>query len=244
MTWQETASRLNRDIEARRMVVLLCTCEIEYKGRSRSNIGAGHRIILIKQDSTIIVHSITGFKPVNWMNTPAETVAEAKEEGILLYSQRTKPPYEEMKIKIKEILDYKSYASLRDDEKLDLTHTERDLQEYLVKNTQLIDQNFRLISTEHPTPLGFLDLYGKIGETYVIVELKVERAGLPAALQIKRYVDWLRGLNSNVKGILMAPGITPNALGILKKERIEYKKIDVHHLNIRPRREKTLREWF
>ena len=113
-----------------------------------------------------------------------------------------------------------------------------------MKNTALIDPKFRLISTEHPTPLGFLDLYGKIGETYVVVELKVERAGLPAALQIKRYTEWLRTLTGNAQGILMAPSITPNALILLKKDKIEFKKVNVHNFQIRHRKEKTLKEWL
>jgi len=239
----EVSSRINQDIAERKIIFILCSCTIEYRGRSRSNIGLGHRLIIIKQDTTVLVHSVTGFKPVNWMNTPTETVAEFGEE-LVLYSQRTKKPFEEMKVNVKDILDYRSYTSLRDDEKLDLTHTEKDLQEYLAKNPALVHPEFRLIGTEHQSPLGYFDLYGKIGEKYVVVELKVERAGLPAALQIKRYKEWLQGYIGEARGILIAPGITPNALALLKKDGIEYKKMNVEHLKIRHRKEKTLREWL
>lgn len=241
----ESANRINRDIAEKKLIIILCSCGIEYWGRSRSMIKKGHRIIVIKQDSTLLIHSVEGFKPVNWMNEPAETVAEQTEDGLVsLYCQRTKKPFEEMKILIDEIVDYRSYSGLRDKEKLDLTHTEKELQEHLSKNPKLIHPGFRLISTEHPTPLGFFDLYGKIGENYVVVELKVEKAGLPAALQVKRYLEWLKSHVGNADAILVAPSITPNALNILKKEKIEFRKMSIHQLDVKRRKDKTLKEWL
>ncbi len=237
-------NRINQDIEERKLIIILCSCVIEYSGRSRSTIGLGHRLITIKKDSTLLIHSVSGYKPVNWMNSPTETVAEYAGSDVILYSQRTKKPFEEMKVIVKEIVDYKSYSGLVDDEKLDLTHSEQDLQDYLVKNPKLVHPDFRLISTEHQSPLGFFDMYGKIGDKYVVVELKIEKAGLPAALQIKRYTEWLKTYIGEAHGILIAPGITPNALNLLRKDGIDYKKINVESLDIRHIKEKTLREWF
>lgn len=239
----DLCNRINMDIAGKKTLMILGSCDIEYAGRSKSSIGPGHRMIIIKQDSTVLIHSITGFKPVNWMNTPTETVAEL-DEGLVLRSQRTKKPFEEMKISLKEILDFRSYASLRDDCILELTHTEKELQEHLAKNPNLVHPEFRLISTEHPTPLGFFDLYGKIKDKYAVVELKVEKAGLPAALQIKRYRDWLAEYVGCAEGMLIAPGVTPNALLLLRKERIEFKKMNIHYLNVKRRKDKTLKEWF
>lgn len=240
----EIAGRINRDLSEKKLVVILCGCKIEYWGRSRSVIEKGHRIVMIKQDTTLLVHSIEGFKPVNWMNEPAETIAQIAEGNILLHCQRTKKPFEEMKVTIDEIIDYRSYAGLEDREELSLTHTEQDLQDYLVKNPRLVHPDFRLICTEKDTPLGFFDLYGKIKDKYVVVELKVETAGLPAALQVKRYRDWLREQIPDAEGMLIAPRITPNALNILKKEKIEFKKINIHSFELKRRKDATLKEWF
>lgn len=241
----EITGRINKDLSEKKLIIILCSCRIEYWGRSRSVIERGHRIIVVKQDSTLLVHSIEGFKPVNWMGEPAETVAQTTDDGcILLYSQRTKKPFEEMKIVIDEIIDYRSYVGLEDKEKLSLTHTEKDLQDYLAKNPKIIHPDFRLICTEKDTPLGFFDLYGKINDKYVVVELKVETAGLPAALQIKRYRDWLREQIPDAEGILVAPKITPNALNLLKKEKIDYRKINIHSLDIKRRKNTTLKEWL
>ncbi|MBN2015194.1 MAG: DUF91 domain-containing protein [Candidatus Altiarchaeota archaeon] len=242
MISQELCDRINRDLGDRRFTLIVCDCSIEYYGRSRSEIGRGHRMIVVKPDTTILIHSLSGFKPVNWMSPPTETIAEYEKE-LLLHSQRTKKPYEEIKIRIHDVLDYRAYANLIDDGRLDITHTEKDLQDYLVSHPKLVHPEFRLKKAEYQTPLGFFDLYGKIGDKYVVVELKAEKAGLPAALQVKRYVEWLKQHVKPVQGMLMAPGITANALTILRKEGIEFKKIDVRKIYIKHKKNKTLGEW-
>jgi RecB family endonuclease NucS len=242
MSKAELAAGINRDLAEKKLIYVLCNCSIQYRGRSKSNIGSGHRIIIIKPDSTLLIHSVTGFKPVNWMRAPTETVAEYDKE-LILRSERTKKPFEDMEVTLQEILDYHTYNNLRDEGELDLTHTEKDLQEHLSKNPALIHPRFRLKTTEYHSPLGYFDLYGRIDDVYVVVELKVERAGLPAVLQIKRYRDWLSEYVEKAHGILVAPSITPNALIILRKEKLEFRKIKIEDLNIRKRKRKTLKEW-
>jgi len=200
-------------------------------------------MIIIKKDSTLIVHSVTGFKPVNWMNAPTETVAGMEGEDLILHSQRTKKPFEEMKVRVMDVVDYSSYTDVVDNEKLDLTHTEQDMQDYLAKNPTLVHPDFRLISTEHQTPLGYIDLYGKIGDTYTAVELKVDRAGLPAALQIKRYTEWLeRYIGKRTEYSL--PPASPQRPTDIKKGRYRIQKMSIAHLQIKHRKDRTLREWL
>lgn len=238
------AERINLDLGAGKAVIIVCCCSIEYWGRSRSVIGSGERIVLFKPDSTLIVHSPEGFKPVNWMSPPTDTSAEADGERVLIHSQRTVKPYEEIKITVERVIGYHSYEGLKDAQELDLTHTECDMRDYLAAHPSEVDSNFRLKSVEYRSPLGFFDLYGKIGETYAVVELKNVTAGLPAALQIKRYRDWLREhLKQDVRAILMAPSAAPNAINLLKKEGIEFKKFNVRKLKVE-RRKHTLEPWM
>jgi len=178
------------------------------------------------------------------MSSPTDTVAELEGESTIVYSQRTKSPYEEMKITVQEVLDYRSYGGLHDNKSLELTHTEKDMRDYLACRPHLVDPDFVLKSVEYRSPLGFFDLYGRIDGVYTVVELKAERAGLPAALQVKRYRDWLcEHVKSEANGLLMAPSITPNALKLLKKEGISFKKFDIKKV-ARPRgRKHTLHKW-
>jgi len=242
----EASERLIKDLRERNTVFVVCSCSIEYWGRSRSVVGCGERLVIFKPDTTIIVHSLSGFKPLNWMSPPTDTSVEAEGDCIVIFSQRTIKPFEEIKIRIEDIIDYRSYSKLKDQEKLDLTHTEKDMRDYLAKNTHLVHPGFRLKSVEYRSPLGFFDLYGKIGDKYAVIELKAEKAGLPAALQIKRYKDWLmQNVKDDVNAILVAPSITPNALTLLRKEGIDYIKFDIK--SIRETRKKpadTLKKWI
>lgn len=236
--------RLTQDLGDRCAIVLVAECKIEYWGRSRSVIGLGDRIILFKPDSTLIVHSPTGFKPVNWMSAPTDTSLDVVDGSLIVFSQRTVKPFEEMKITVGKIAGYSSYKGLADREKLDLTHTEHDMRDYLAAHPSEVDPDFRLKSVEYKSPLGFFDLYGRIGDKYAVVELKNLRAGLPAALQLKRYRDWLKEhLRQDVVGMLMAPAITANAKALLKKEGLLFKKFNVRKLKIR-KSKTTLDEWI
>jgi RecB family endonuclease NucS len=242
----DICARLQECIGDGSSIILVCSCSIEYWGRGRSVVGIGDRILILKPDSTLIVHSLSGFKPLNWMSPPTDTIVEKSDGKILLHSQRTVKPYEEMKVTIEKVHDFRHYKSLEDSERQELTHNERDMQDYLVKNPHLVDVNFSLKSTGYRSPLGFFDLYGKIGGKYAVIELKSERAGLPAALQLKRYRDWLRNhLNEEVEGILMAPSITPNALVLLRKEKLVYKAFKLNQIkHVKKAKGKTLEQWI
>jgi len=236
--------RFNADLDEGKAIFLVCSCSVEYWGRSRSVIGSGDRIILFKPDSTLIVHSPTGFKPVNWMSAPTDTSADLIDDKVVLYSQRTAKPYEEIKIKVDKVHGYESYESLKDGEKLTVTHTEHDMRDWLASHPGEVDPGFRLKEVEYKTTVGLLDLYGKIGEKYCVVELKAVTAGLPAVLQLKRYRDWLQDeLRQDVVGILMAPSVAKNPLSLMKKEGLTYKKFNVHKLKIETSRH-TLHNWL
>ena len=245
MITSELCDRINYDIGEDKTILLVCNCSIEYKGRSRSTIGLGHRIILIKPDSTLLIHAQSGFKPVNWMPHPNDITAGVDDGGIVIYSQRTRKPFEEMRVLVSDVVDYNSYPDLSDREKIRVTHTERDMQEYLKENPRFIHPDFRLRTTEYKSPMGRFDMYGRISGRYAVVELKSDRAGLPAALQIVRYRNWLsENLNQESIGILIAPSITPNALVLLKKEGIEFKKFSMNLIKHRVDRRQSLEKWL
>ncbi|MFH1055878.1 MAG: endonuclease NucS domain-containing protein [Candidatus Altiarchaeota archaeon] len=232
------------DLGDSKTIVVVCSCSIEYWGRSRSVIGLGDRIILFKPDSTLIVHSPSGFKPVNWMSPPCDTTASVDGGRLVVFSQRTVKPFEEIRITIERVIGYHSFEALSDREKLDLTHTERDMRDWLAAHPGEVDADFTLKSVEYHSPLGFFDLYGRIGGSYAVVELKSVTAGLPAALQLKRYRDWLaEHLKQGVRGILMAPAVAPNALTLLRKEGLEFRKFNVRKLKLE-RRKHTLDKWI
>jgi len=54
------------------LLEILGECQVEYKGRARSQLSRGERLILLKPDGTLLVHTAQKAKPVNWM-PPGDT---------------------------------------------------------------------------------------------------------------------------------------------------------------------------
>ncbi|NIA11896.1 MAG: DUF91 domain-containing protein, partial [Nitrospiraceae bacterium] len=52
------------------LIVVGC-CSVEYSGRARSTLGLGERIVIVKPDSSVLVHQRAGRELVNWK--PPET---------------------------------------------------------------------------------------------------------------------------------------------------------------------------
>lgn len=238
-----TYKNFSNDLSECKTILVVGRCSIEYWGRSRSVIGAGDRIVLFKPDSTIIVHSPRGFKPVNWMSPPSDTAVELNGDMLDVFSQRTVKPFEEIKIRFEEIVSYGSFEGLSDRERIDVTHTEADMRDYLQKNCAEIHPHFRVKDVEYKTPVGLIDIYGKIGDSYCVVELKSVKAGLPAVLQLKRYRDHMKSVGVDAQAILMAPSIAKNPLELMKKEGMTYRKFDVGKIRVERVRD-TLSKWM
>ena len=107
----EVFNRLSSDLQEYQTILIVARCSIEYWGRSRSIIGVGDRVIFIKPDTTLMVHSPRGFKPINWMSGPTDTLVFQEDDSLILHSQRTLKPFEEIKIKLESIIDYQSYET-------------------------------------------------------------------------------------------------------------------------------------
>ena len=47
-------------------IVLVAKCRLRYSGRAASEAGEAFRLIVIKEDGTVLVHEGTGREPINW----------------------------------------------------------------------------------------------------------------------------------------------------------------------------------
>ena len=48
------------------MVTIVGHCEVEYEGRASSYLALGDRLVILKPDGTLLVHTDSKRKPVNW----------------------------------------------------------------------------------------------------------------------------------------------------------------------------------
>jgi RecB family endonuclease NucS len=53
-------------ISQHRMLVIVGRCWVHYAGRARSKLEPGERMLIIKEDGSLLVHRSVGYEPVNW----------------------------------------------------------------------------------------------------------------------------------------------------------------------------------
>jgi len=199
------------------------SCEIWYSGRAESYLGLGDRLIIIKEDNTIIIHQPTGNNPVNYMK-PGTKVTMNYDDDKLFMNCRNLALKEFLDIRIDKMHSFSS-CKLIDGKSIQIEGTEKDMSDMLFKRPDMIEKGFRPYSQEEHTKYGFLDLFGQDQEgRVVIVECKRYKADFPAVSQLRRYVEKIessKGIKS-VRGIIAAPKISDNAHSMLKDWGFEF----------------------
>jgi RecB family endonuclease NucS len=226
MELREAFEILESGISKKYIIVMFCNCEVEYEGRAKSFLAEGDRMVVIKHDSTLLVHKPDGRSPVNWM-PPGTNVLPVLDKNVLTLKCSNIKPVENMNINVFEAYSITS-APLVDTEQLKLVGTEKDMSDMIYANPSLISEDFTPLSREEQTSYGFLDVFGHDGNgTFIIVECKRYTAGLDSVTQLRRYVEKVKKSKGvkEVKGVIAAPNISSNALKMLKDWGFEYKNV-------------------
>nr|NIR16093.1 DUF91 domain-containing protein [Desulfobacterales bacterium] len=202
----EAAGRaVEQALSARRVLLIIGNCWVEYKGRASSKLEPGERIVLIKEDGSVLVHRPTAYEPVNWQ--PPGCVFQTDVDGdILQIDAIRKRPSESVRLFFDHIF-LVSAVSLLDRGRFSLYASEEDMQRAVLAEPSLLEPDFKPIAYEKKVEPGFIDVYG-IDEKgrFVVVEIKRRTAGRQSALQLARYVDSVNDMvNRKVRGILVAP---------------------------------------
>jgi len=210
--------------------LVIARCSVDYVGRLTAHLPSALRLLIVKADGSVLVHSDGGsYKPLNWMSPPCRLTEEAGKWSV------TNKAGETLAITISEVLSDTS-VELGIDPGLVKDGVEAHLQELLAAQVHLLGDGWRLVRREYPTPIGPVDLMcrdsggrsvaveikrrGEIdginptegtasgGGTYVAVEVK-RHAGIDAVEQLTRYLELLNRdpLLAPVKGILAAQTI-------------------------------------
>lgn len=203
------------------MIILLAQCHVEYEGRARSKLDVGDRLILIKKDGTFVIHQELNLDPVNWQAPGGTNTVSIEEEYVVLQSKRIKPP-EEIKVYLDETYSV-TYYNIVDTKELELRGYEKHMVDLAWEKPNLIEKGFRPTRREYQTDNGFIDLMGKDSDGHLmILEFKSRKAGINAVKQLKGYVDCFLDNKKFVRGIIVAPSITDDAMEELKKLQMEF----------------------
>lgn len=200
-------------------------CQVRYQGRARSDLSRGTRLVILKPDGTLLVHTAAGAKPVNWQ-PPGAALDVAVRDGLLLLTARRAKPEELVEVAFHEVLLVMA-TPLADLAQLALVGTEDDLQALLVARPELVEPGFVPARRERDAATGYYDIDGRDARgRRLIVEVKRGTAGVSEAQQLWRYVHQLRGGDGTVRGMLVAPSVAPKARALLDEHGLEWRELD------------------
>jgi RecB family endonuclease NucS len=190
-----------------RLVIARCT--VNYDGRLTAYLPSALRLLIVKADGSVLVHSDGGsYKPLNWMSPPCR-LTESADGDIWTVTNKTG---ETLTIILEEIVSDTS-ADLGIDPGLVKDGVESHLQELLAAQLTVLGDGWRLVRREYPTPIGPVDIMcrNSDGES-VAVEIK-RRGEIDGVEQLTRYLDLLNRdpLLAPVHGIFAAQEIKPQA---------------------------------
>ena len=223
---EETKKVLKEAVSQRKTILVVGDCWVHYRGRASSKLEPGERILIIKQDGSLLVHRSVGYEPVNWQ--PPGCIFHVQVKGNLLeiHAVRRKPT-ESVKVFFDKI-HVVSALSLVDSGEFSLHASEEDMQKAILIEPSLLEEGFKPISYEKKVEPGFVDVYGmdKNGN-FIVVEIKRKTAGNEAVLQLARYVDAIKSrVNRKVRGILVAPNIGKGVQKLLATLELDFKALD------------------
>jgi len=195
---------------------------VDYAGRLSAHLPPALRLLIVKADGSVLVHSDGGsYKPLNWMSPPCR-LAESDGEWVV-----TGKSGETLTIHIDEIISDTAFP-LGEDPGLVKDGVEAHLQELLAAQLGVLGKGWRLVRREYPTPIGPVDLMCR-DALGVSVAIEVKRRGeIDGVEQLTRYLDLLNRdpLLAPVVGIFAAQEIRPQARTLAEDRGIRCLTLD------------------
>ena len=216
------------------MRLVIADCSVDYAGRLTAHLPRAKRLLVLKNDGSLLVHSDSGsYKPLNWMNPPCtiqnrEVGPEALELGIIqIWLVQQVKSADLLQINIFEIHDDIEHH-LGEDPGLIKDGVEAHLQEMLAEQLELAGEGLTLIRREFFTDIGPVDILAKDSAGgHVAIELK-RRGDIDGVEQLTRYLELLNRdvVLAPVRGIFAAQEIKPQARTLATDRGIECLVLD------------------
>jgi endonuclease len=209
--------------------LIVARCEVRYSGRLSAFLPESTRLLILKDDGSVLVHADAGgYKPLNWMTPP--TVLEEDRESLVV-RKRAGRTEDRLEIRLLEVLSDVTHE-MGEAAGLEKDGVERELQEELAARPEALGEELRLVRREWPTDLGPVDLMCRDENAgWVAVEVK-RVAGLEAVEQLSRYLERIRldPARAACRGILAAQRFRPQAVTLAESRGIPCVEIDLELL--------------
>jgi RecB family endonuclease NucS len=185
---------------------------VDYAGRLTAHLPMATRLVMVKNDGSVLVHSDGGsYKPLNWMSPPCKVVEGVSEDGVDEWLVTGKDG-DTLRILIEDVL-HDSAHDLGTDPGLQKDGVEKHLQALLADHPATLGEGLSLVRREFPTAIGPVDLMCRDPQgRSVAVEVK-RRGEIDGVEQLTRYLELLNRDPTlrPVRGIFAAQEIKPQA---------------------------------
>ncbi|WP_019855210.1 endonuclease NucS [Actinopolyspora mortivallis] len=208
------------------MRLVIATCKVDYVGRLNAHLPLATRLLLIKADGSVSVHSDDrAYKPLNWMSPPCWLIEDSD-----VWTVQNKSG-EKLIISLKEIV-HDSHYELGPEPGLVKDGVESHLQQLLAEHVTTLGEGWTLVRREYPTPIGPVDLMCRDADgANVAVEIK-RRGEIDGVEQLTRYLDLLNRdpLLAPVSGVFAAQQIKQQARTLAEDRGIRCVTLDYEQL--------------
>jgi RecB family endonuclease NucS len=199
--------------------LVIAKCSVDYAGRLSAHLPLATRLLLVKADGSVLVHSDSlSYKPLNWMSPPCTFSTVEPEEAQLdhgvteIWRVTQAKTADLLVISIHEIL-HDSNHELGVDPGLQKDGVESDLQKLLAEQIDLLGDGYRLVRREFMTAIGPVDILATdAAGSSVAVEIK-RRGDIDGVEQLTRYLELMNRDPhlAPVAGVFAAQEIKPQA---------------------------------
>jgi len=199
--------------------LVIAKCSVDYAGRLSAHLPLATRLLMIKSDGSVLVHSDGGsYKPLNWMSPPcsvtiSEPDSDQMEAGITaLWTVTHAKTADQLVVSVYEV-QHDSAHDLGIDPGLIKDGAESHLQKLLAEHIHLLGEGFTLVRREYMTAIGPVDILAQdAAGRSVAVELK-RNGDIDGVEQLTRYLELMNRDPhlAPVSGVLAAQTIKPQA---------------------------------
>lgn len=199
--------------------LVIARCSVDYAGRLSAHLPLATRLLLLKADGSVLVHSDSlSYKPLNWMSPPCtvstiEPDPEQSDAGVSEIWKVTQAKTADLLvISIHEIL-HDSDHELGIDPGLQKDGVEAHLQKLLAEQIELVGDGHLLVRREYMTAIGPVDILAK-DATGASVAIEIKRRGdIDGVEQLTRYLELMNRDPhlAPVTGVFAAQEIKPQA---------------------------------
>ena len=201
------------------MRLVIARCHVDYDGRLTAHLPLATRLLMVKADGSVLVHSDGGsYKPLNWMSPPCAmaevppTPEEAADGVTQVWVVQHKKSEDRLRVCLHEVL-HDSHHDLGIDPGLVKDGVEAHLQKLLAEHIHTLGDGWSLVRREHMTAIGPVDILARDhSRQHVAIEIK-RRGEIDGVEQLTRYLELMNRDPhlAPVVGVFAAQEIKPQA---------------------------------